>query len=87
MLHDLKAKPSQEQRFPTSEYQSRGQLPELTWGWASRHRHVKELRPDLTQPYPVPDPAELSMLQPWYRLETVQAEEHIELCVHEAGKH
>lgn len=41
----------------------------------------------MTQPYPVPDPAELSMLQPWYKLETVQAEEHIELCVHKTGKH
>ena len=36
----------------------------------------------MTQPYPVPDPAECSMLQPQVRLETVQVEEGLEPVTH-----
>lgn len=38
-------------------------------GWAGRCRHVEELRPDLTWCCPGPDPAELSIPQPWEGLE------------------
>lgn len=55
---------------------------ELGQGWASRCRHVKGLRPDLTQPCPVPGTADLSIPQPGVRLEIVQVEKGIEPVIY-----